>query len=101
MLQAKCSLFCLCSSYVVARVYVHCSTYVGYEVWMDCRLPSPLYRALCIFLSPWQLSAKNICSISIRTNTNVLFNTFAAIVDLSRFNNSCLRLLKIGDDNNE
>jgi hypothetical protein len=29
------------------------------------------------------------------------FNTFAAIVDLSRFNNSCLRLLKISDDNNE
>jgi ABC-type multidrug transport system fused ATPase/permease subunit len=28
-------------------------------------------------------------------------NTFAAIVDLSRFNNSCLRLLKISDDNNE
>jgi hypothetical protein len=29
------------------------------------------------------------------------FNTFAAIVDRSRFNNSCLRLLKISDDNNE
>jgi hypothetical protein len=28
-------------------------------------------------------------------------NTFAAIVDRSRFNNSCLRLLKISDDNNE
>jgi hypothetical protein len=28
-------------------------------------------------------------------------NTFAAIVDLSRFNNSCLRLLKISDDNND
>jgi hypothetical protein len=28
-------------------------------------------------------------------------NTFAAIVDLSRFNNPCLRLLKISDDNNE
>jgi hypothetical protein len=26
-------------------------------------------------------------------------NTFAAIVDFSRFNNSCLRLLKISDDN--
>jgi hypothetical protein len=26
-------------------------------------------------------------------------NTFAAIVDLSRFNNSCLTLLKISDDN--
>jgi hypothetical protein len=30
-----------------------------------------------------------------------ILNTFAAIVDLSRFNNSCLRLLKISDDNNE
>jgi hypothetical protein len=30
-----------------------------------------------------------------------VINTFAAIVDLSRFNNSCLRLLKISDDNNE
>jgi hypothetical protein len=29
------------------------------------------------------------------------FNTFAAIVDLSRFNNLCLRLLKSSDDNNE
>jgi hypothetical protein len=29
----------------------------------------------------------------------VMVNTFAAIVDLSRFNNSCLRLLKIRDDN--
>jgi hypothetical protein len=28
-------------------------------------------------------------------------NTFAAIVDLSQFNNSYLRLLKISDDNNE
>jgi hypothetical protein len=28
-------------------------------------------------------------------------NTFTAIVDLSRFNNSCLRLLKISDYNNE
>jgi hypothetical protein len=28
-------------------------------------------------------------------------NTFAAIVERSRFNNSCLRLLKISDDNNE
>jgi hypothetical protein len=28
-------------------------------------------------------------------------NTFAAIVDLSRFNNSCLRLLKISNDNNK
>jgi hypothetical protein len=28
-------------------------------------------------------------------------NTFAAIVDLSRFSNSCLRLLKFSDDNNE
>jgi hypothetical protein len=32
---------------------------------------------------------------------NCLFNTFAAIVDLIRFNNSCLKLLKISDDNNE
>jgi hypothetical protein len=31
----------------------------------------------------------------------LLFNTFAAIVDLSRFNNSCSRLLKISHDNNE
>jgi hypothetical protein len=30
-----------------------------------------------------------------------IVNTFAAIVDRSRFNNSCLRLLKIGDDSNE
>jgi hypothetical protein len=31
----------------------------------------------------------------------IAVNTFAAIVDHSRFNNSCLRLLKISDDNNE
>jgi hypothetical protein len=30
-----------------------------------------------------------------------VLNTFAAIIDLSRFNNSCLRLPKISDDNNE
>jgi hypothetical protein len=30
-----------------------------------------------------------------------ILNTFAAIVDQSRFNNSCLGLLKINDDNNE
>jgi hypothetical protein len=32
---------------------------------------------------------------------DVIINTFAAIVDRSRFNNSRLRLLKISDDNNE
>jgi hypothetical protein len=35
------------------------------------------------------------------TADSPLINTFAAIVDLSRFNNSCLRLLKFSDDNNE
>jgi hypothetical protein len=37
----------------------------------------------------------------LRRQVKILINTFAAIVDLSRFNNSCLRLLKISDDNNE
>jgi hypothetical protein len=39
---------------------------------------------------------------SVRFDSNdKFFNTSAAIVDRKRFNNSCLRLLKISDDNNE
>jgi hypothetical protein len=49
-----------------------------------------------IFLVP----RKNLRDIVINLLTFSL-NTFAAIVDRSRFNNSCLRLLKISDDNNE
>jgi nicotinamide riboside transporter PnuC len=43
---------------------------------------------------------KKIATIKVTLFIAITFiNTFAAIVDLSGFNNSCLRLLKISDDN--
>jgi len=89
MLPAKYSVFCFCDRVLAARVYVDCAFYVGYEAWKDRQKERedkkyhpcchsdfglPLYRALCIFLSRWLMSARNICSISIRVNTNILFN---------------------------